>query len=50
MFINEVFGSFGVETLLIQIRGAKINYFNAYATGFRGGEVWETSVLGEFLC
>ena len=38
------------NTLLVQIGGAKINYFDANATRFCDGEVWETSVLGEFVC
>ena len=38
------------KALLVQTGGAKINYFDANATRFGDGEVWETSVLGEFVC
>ncbi len=36
--------------LLEQACQAKLNYFNAFATGFCGGEVWEASVVGERVC
>ena len=45
-FFNILVG----QGLLEQACRVKLNYFNVFATGFCGGEVWEASAVGERAC
>ena len=44
------FDIFVGQGLLEQACQVKLNYFNVFATGFCGGELWEASVVGERSC